>query len=192
MSPPMKPIRILVALSVALGLASCGGSDDAADAGPVSPDAYVRSVCVAMVRWTANIGAAFEETEARPATDVAAILRTDMLDLFDGVQDATDTMRAEVTAAGNADVPEGVVAARDLQAVVDRASAALKANRADFADIAVTDVQPAASIEGALTVLADQFKAVQEAVGELDRRSPDLRRAREAEPACTEFETLDF
>lgn len=188
----MKPIRILVAMSVALGLASCGGSDDAADAGagPVSPDAYVRSVCVAMVRWTAGIGAAFEETEARPATDVAAILRTDMLDLFDGIQDATDDMRAEVAAAGRANVVDGDVAARDLQAVIDRASAALKANRADFADIAVTDVQPAASIEGALTVFADQFKAVQEAVGELD--SAELRRAREAEPACTEFETLDF
>lgn len=54
------------------------------------------------------------------------------------------------------------------------ASARLRANRDAFAAIPLSDVQPAASIEGAMTVFGEQVEAVYAAVEWLDERSPAL------------------
>jgi ubiquinone biosynthesis protein UbiJ len=67
---------------------------------------------------------------------------------------------------------------------VSGASQRLRANRDSFAAIPISDVQPAASIEGAMTVFAEQIEAVDAAVDRLGERSPVLRRQREREPAC--------
>ena len=113
-----------------------------------------------------------------------------MLDFFDALQDATDAMRSRIQKAGAPDVAEGRAAAVDLQQALAGASEELKANRARFAAIPLSDVEPAASIEKAMTVVGDQLEAILSAVMIVDRRSPELRRAREADADCIRLQEL--
>ena len=167
-------------------LAACGGGERTTREAVAVP-AYVREVCEVMVRWNGDVAAAFRADEARPDSNRPASIRKDVLDFLDAVQASTDAMRTRVANAGTPDVPNGTAVARDLQAAVDAASTKLKTNRDDFAAIPLSDVQPAASIEGAMTVLAEQFEAVQTAVQRLGQQSPPVRDALEREAACKKF-----
>lgn len=167
-------------------LAGCGGGERTTREAVAAPT-YVREVCEVMVRWNDDVAAAFRADEARPDSNRPASIRKDVVDFLDAVQASTDAMRARVAAAGTPDVPNGTAVARDLQAVLEAASAKLKTNRDDFAAIPLSDVQPAASIEGTMTVLAAQFEAVQAAVQRLGEQSPPVREARERDAACKKF-----
>ena len=181
-----------VATALALALFACGGSSGTGGAAdPIPPAEYVRSVCRAVVEWNEDVGAAFRATDERPDSDRPSIIRRDFVDFFDGVQDASDDLVARVEDAARPDIPEGVAAARTLQDGLGTAAERLEANRDAFADVPLSDVQPAASIEGALTVMAEQFDAVYVAVEGLDEASPALRQAREQEPTCRDLRQLD-
>ncbi len=184
-------IRFAVAALLVFSLTACAGSGNPTG-GSVPTPVYVRNVCQAMVQWNEDVGAAFQATEERPDTNSSAVIRTDMLDFFDDLQDKTDAMRARVEKAARPDVPDGVGVARELRDALTSASAELAANRTDFAAIPLTDVQPAASIEAAMTVVGEQLEAIHASVGALDGRSPDLRRAREREPACKQLQGQDW
>lgn len=164
-------------------LAGCGGSDPST-AEAVAPVEYVRKVCQAVARWDQGVESAFRTSDERPDDDRPSVLRRAMLDFFDDVQDATDAMVERVEEAGRPEVPDGDRIAGELREAVTAASQKLDANRANFAAIPLSDVQPAASIEGAMTVFAEQVEAVHAAVDRLDERSPVLREEREREPAC--------
>lgn len=162
---------------------ACGGSG-AGTPGAVEPAAYMRSVCGALVEWNEGVGTAFAETDARPDSDRPADIRRDMLDFFDALQDTTDAMRSRIERAGAPEGPEGAAAATALRDALVKASDTLKSNRARFAAIPLSDVQPAASIEGAMTVVGEQLEAVQASVRLPESRFPALRQARESEPEC--------
>lgn len=166
-----------------LALVACGGSEGSTGEA-VAPAAYVRLVCQAVARWDEGVESAFRTSEERPDDDRPAVLRRDMLDFFDDVQEATDAMVERVDDAGSPEVPDGDGIARELREALSDASQKLDANRASFAAVPLSDVQPAASIEGAMTVLAEQVEAVHAALDRLDERSPLLRRERARVPAC--------
>jgi hypothetical protein len=166
-----------------LTLVACSGSERSPGEA-VEPAAYVRQVCQAVARWDEDVGSAYRASEERPDDDRSSVLRRDILDFFDDVQDGTDTMVERVEEAGTPDVAQGEGIARELRDAVSGASQRLRANRDSFAAIPISDVQPAASIEGAMTVFAEQIEAVDAAVDRLGERSPVLRRQREREPAC--------
>ena len=168
-------------------LAACGSGGSSAE--PVPPTAYVRSVCQAMVRWNSDVAAAFRATDARPDSDSSASIRRDMLAFLDAIQDATDAAGRRVGEAGVPELPDGDRVAGELRDALTTAAAALTENRASFAAIPATDVQPAASIEGTMTTVAEQFDAVRASVQRLDDRSPALRDARRDDPSCKEFDS---
>ena len=173
-------------LIVAVALAACAGSGRGTGTSEaVSPAAYMGDVCRALVQWTDDVGSAFAAFDARPDSDRPAAIRKDMLEFFDALQDTTDAMRSRVEQAGAPDIAEGSAAAVGLRDALARASEELKANRTRFAVVPLSDVQPAASIEGAMTVVGEQLEAIQSSVLVLDGRSPELRRAREADSDCT-------
>lgn len=171
----------MLALVVAMG--ACAGSQRSTGEA-VAPAEYVRQVCQAVARWDEGVGSAFRRSEETPDDDRSSVLRRDMLDFFDDVQDATDAMVARVEEAGSPQIPEGEGIARELREAVSTASRKLDASRASFAAIPVSDVQPAASIEGAMTVFAEQVDAVHAAVDRLDERSAVLREERARAPGC--------
>jgi len=148
----------------------------------------VASVCRTLVRWYEEVGSAFADSEAYPDWDRPASIRAALLVFFDGLQDATEAMVVAVERVGQPDLPDGSDVAGDLEDALAAVSARLDANRAAWAAIPLSDVQPAASIEGSMTVVAEQFEAVHVAVARLDERSPELRRARADDPSCQEFE----
>jgi hypothetical protein len=78
-----------------------------------------------------------------------------------------------------------------LQDGVRAAANELEANRDAFAAIPLSDVEPAASLEATLTVMAEQFDAVYRSVEGLDNAAPALRQARAEEPACHDLRQLD-
>lgn len=182
----MRALLAAVASVTTLMLTACGGSESSSTTA-VPPAAYVRSVCRAMVQWNEGVAAAYLATEGQTDTNQSASIRRGMLDFFDAIQDRTDAMRARIAKAGSPNVPDGIGVARELRASLTSASAKLKANRASFAAVPLSDVQPAASIEGAMTGFGEQYEAVYKSVERLDEQSPDLRQARQREPACNEF-----
>lgn len=190
-SRPAVPRGLVAVASVlVLALAACGGSGPSTG-GVVEPGTYVGRVCRAVTQWNEDVASAFRMSEERPDDDRSAVLRQDMLDFFDDVQDATEAMVERVDDAGTPEIPDGVGVARELRDALATASDKLDANRASFAAIALSDVQPAASVEGAMTVFSDQVEAVYASVERLDGRSPVLREARETESACNEMRGRD-
>ena len=177
------------ALVVALAFTGCAGSATTSESA-VAPAAYVRNVCRALLEWNAEVGSAFAATDARPDSDRPAAIRKDMLDFFDAIQSTTDSMRSRIEKTGAPDVADGPAAARALRQALADASDKLKSNRAQFAAVPLSDVQPAASIEGAMTVLGEQLDAVNGSVLRLDERSPELARARSGEPECVRLAKL--
>ena len=144
----------------------------------------MRSVCRALVEWNVEVGKAFAATDARPDSDRPADIRKDMLDFFDAIQDTTDALRDRVGRAGAPEGPGGAAAATVLKEALVKASDALKWNRARFAAIPLSDVQPAASVEGAMAVFGEQLEAVQASVRLPESRSPGMRQHRDSEPEC--------
>jgi hypothetical protein len=180
------------ALVLAFALVACGGSAGTGGAAdPVPPDDYVRSVCRAVSDWNDDVAAAFRATDELPDSDRPATIRRDFVGFFDQLQEVTDDLVARVEDASRPDLPEGEAAAAALQSGVRAAANELEANRDAFAAIPLSDVEPAASLEGALTVMAEQFDAVYRSVEGLDDAAPALGRAREHEPACHELRQLD-
>lgn len=171
------------ALGVALAVTGCAGSGRTSRSA-IPPTAYVENVCRALVEWNEEIGSDFAATDARPDSDRPATIRKDMLDFFDAIQDTTDSLRSRIDKTAAPDVADGPAAARALQQALVDASNKLEANRTRFAAVPLSDVEPAASIEGAMTVVGAQLEAVNASVLLLDERSPDLRRARLEEPMC--------
>lgn len=179
--------RAASSLVLALLLAACSGSGgSSADAVPAT--AYVRSVCGAMVRWNSDVAAAFRAADARPDTDSSVTIRREMLSFLDAIEAATDSAGKRVGDAGIPDIPDGAGVALELRDALATAAGELKQNRARFAAIPVTDVQPAASIEETMTTVAEQFDAVRASVQRLDERLPALRDARRDDPSCRELE----
>ena len=176
---------------LALALTACAGSGGGTDtAEAVAPASYLRHICRALVEWNEEVGSAFSATDARPDSDRPAAIRKDMLDFFDALQAATDGMRSRIDEVGAPAITDGRAAVEGLQRVLAGASDELKANRSRFAAVPLTDVQPAASIEGAMTVVGEQLDAIQSSVLVLDERSPELRRAREVDPDCKRLRDL--
>ena len=141
-------------------------------------------MCQAVARWDEGVASAYRTSEERPDDDRSSVLRRDILDFFDGVQDATDAMVERVEEAGVPEVPDGEGIARELREAVSTVSRKLDANRTSFAAIPLSDVQPAASIEATMTVFGEQMEAVYAAIDRLDERSPILRDERGRQPAC--------
>lgn len=172
-------------LVLAVALTGCAGSGRGSEtAEAVTPATYVHHVCRALVDWHEEVGAAFSSTDARPDSDRPVAIRKDMLDFFDAVQAATDAMRRRIDKVGAPSLPDDRAAADGLERALAGASDELRANRTRFAAVPLSDVQPAASIEGAMTVVGEQLAAIRSSVLVLDGRSPELRRAREADGDC--------
>ncbi|HVF14003.1 MAG TPA: hypothetical protein VM942_05345 [Acidimicrobiales bacterium] len=176
-----------MAMALATACGGSGGPTAAAD--PVAPATYVASVCRAMVSWYVGVGRAFQASDVRPDSDRPEAIRADLLVFFDGVGEATESMLTEVGEAGRPDVPDGAGVAGELRDSLAAVATRLEDNRDEWAAIPLSDVQPAASIEGAMTVVAEQFEAVHVSVDRMGQRSPDLGQAQDREPACEEFET---
>lgn len=181
------------ALALAVVLVACGGSGrgNGGAADPVPAGDYLRSVCRAVADWNDDVAAAFRATDELPDSDRPAIIRRDFVGFFDQLQDITDDLVGRVEDASRPDLPEGEAAAAALHDGIRAAASELEANREAFAAIPLSDVEPAASLEGALTVMAEQFDAVYRSVEGLDNAAPALRQARARESACHDLRKLD-
>ena len=175
--------RLAAAAALALVLTACGGAGRSAS-DPAEPAAYVRLVCSATAWWGEELESAWAATEAKPDTNRPATIRAEMLEFFDHLHDSTDSLGRRLAAAGTPDVTDGAAIARTLRDGLAAASAELGATRARFAAIPLSDAQPAASIEEAMTAAGEQLEAVQASVMRLGDRSPALGGAQHAEPAC--------
>ena len=176
-----------VALAVSLG-GACGGDSGAGGDEVVAPDAYVGKVCQAAVQWNKEVGVAFNDSEWSKSDDSSESIRRGMLGLYDDSRSATYDLRARIDDAGIPDVPDGGAVVRELRASLTAAATRIDAIREEFADIPLTDIQPAASIEGSLTAFAEKTDSVNAAVARLGETSPLLRQARERDPACIEVD----
>ncbi len=178
--------RLAVASILVLVFAACGESKGtpAAPTAPVEPVAWVRGVCGALVKWDEALAPIFNVKPSN--SNDSAILRREFLHLFDGVQHATEALGTQLEKAGTPRVPGGDGVARRLRARVAGALSKLKANRTSFAAIRVTDVEPAVHVEEAMIAQGEQMDAVSGSVESLDG-VPELRQARQREPACVTF-----
>jgi len=178
--------RLAVASILVLVLAACGGSKSApaAPPAPVEPSAYVRSVCDALVKWDEAVGPAFGAKSSE--SNDSATIGKQFLDLFEGVEQATDELGKRLERAGAPKVAGGEGVARRLRDTVAGASSKLQANRAGFAAIRVTDVEPTIHVEEAMIAQGEQMDAVQGSLEVFDG-TPELRQARDRDPGCTTF-----
>ncbi len=178
--------RLAVASTLVAVLAACGGSKGApaAPTALVEPFAYVRSVCGALVKWDEAVSPQFG-AKSNESNDSATI-RKQFLDLFEGVEQATDDLGKQLEKAGTPKAAGGDGVARRLRDTVAGASGKLQANRTGFAAIRVTDVEPTIHVEEAMIAQGGQMDAVQGSLQAFDG-SPELRQARERDPACTAF-----
>lgn len=181
MVPRFAAISILT-----LALAACGGSSNTTN-GPVVAATYVRTVCRDAVQWDEAVAAAFRAADKRPHSDDESSIRADMLAFFDDVRSATDALVERVDKAGFPQVSDGTGVAGRLRSALAETSGRLAAERKRFAAIRVTDVEPAASIEGAMGAFGEQLDAVKVTVQRLVDSAPALRKAGTSEPACLQL-----
>jgi len=178
--------RLAFASILVCVLAACGGSkgSSAAPTAPVEPAVYARSVCGALVKWDEAVSPAFG-AKSKGSNDSATI-RKEFLDLFASVEHATDNLGKQLDKAGAPKVAGGEGVARRLRDTVAGASRKLQANRVGFAAIRVTDVEPTIHVEEAMIAQGEQMDAVEGSLEGFDG-TPELRQARERDPACTAF-----
>ncbi|HEX6500415.1 MAG TPA: hypothetical protein VF054_15500 [Micromonosporaceae bacterium] len=114
----MRPPRAaLVPLIVVLALAGCGTH-------AVAPKSWVASVCRALTPWQQQIAQLTSQAQAAMAkATTPAETKTNLVRLLSGAEQASETARAKLAAAGVPDVQGGAVIAaeftRSLAAVRD-------------------------------------------------------------------------
>ena len=175
-----------VVAALALSFTACAGSR-AETTAAVEPATYVRSVCRALVEWDEGIESAWGRSQALSTWAGPAAIRSEMVTFFDDLEETTDALHGRVTKAGFPAVSDGEATAGALREALATASGKLTSNRIEFAAIPLSDVQPAASIEGALTVVGEQLEAVEDSLELLEGRNAELARATGSEPECIRF-----
>lgn len=95
--------RAVLVAGLVLGLLpACGGEDS------VPPKTWAKSVCAAVKPWSAEIARLQEEARRKITAKADAVqTKTELITLFAGMAQATDTAAVKVREAGEPDVDDG-------------------------------------------------------------------------------------
>ncbi|HYN92587.1 MAG TPA: hypothetical protein VES42_01900 [Pilimelia sp.] len=166
----------MLTVAVLMAVAGCAG-------GP-SPAAWAASVCQALAPWRLQIGDLTAHTNQQmTAATTPAQAKENLVRLFGGAREASETARRHVERAGVPDVDGGaevvrrflasLAAARDAYGRASDAIAALDTGRAtSFYD----------GVEAAVAVLKQDYG--RSALDTTNLDSPKLRRAFDEAPEC--------
>ena len=189
------------ALLLALVLAACGGDDDGGDTGSttgttaeatgdtgstgtVSPEEYVKSVCTSMSTWVTDVqslsndfGTGIDPTDVQATKDA-------LVDLFDQMLAATDTLISNLDAAGTPDIENGEEIRSSLSASFEQARSALDDAKTQVEALSVDD--PAAfgtELQNIGTAIQSSMSGITGSLSGL--AAPELEQAAANEPACS-------
>jgi hypothetical protein len=169
------PRAVLTALLLALALAGCGGG------GP-APQVWAADVCDALSPWRAEIDRLSSSTQQQmTAKTTPAQAKENLVRLLGGAEEASETARARVVAAGVPDVDQGEAVAAgfttSLAGVRDAYGRAKKA-------ISALDEGPAFydGVSTAVETLNKEYDA--SALDTSKLQSKELARAFDEVPEC--------
>jgi hypothetical protein len=97
---PARPLALLLLLALAAPLGACAGSHDA--------NAWASQVCKTLAPWRTEIGSLTTRTQQQMTTRTTpGQAKENLMTLFGGARDASETARAGVAQAGVPDVTDG-------------------------------------------------------------------------------------
>ncbi|HZN16855.1 MAG TPA: hypothetical protein VFB84_01505 [Micromonosporaceae bacterium] len=170
------PRRLLTVLLVGLLLGACGG-------GP-TPGVWAATVCQALGPWRSDIASLTARAQQQmAAATTPAQARENMLRLLEGAQQATETARSRVEAAGVPDVDGGSAVAQEFQHALAAMRDAYARARTAVDVLATGDADAFYDgVEAAMATLTEEYGR-----GALDTTkisSTELRRAFDEVPEC--------
>jgi hypothetical protein len=175
---PARPTRRVLA-----GVAVCMLALTGCASGP-SAQEWATAVCGALAPWRTTIDELNQQAATQMATaTTGAQTRENLMTLFSGARQASETARATIAAAGVPDVDGGEAAAQGFEATLAGTRDAYAQAEADLAALATSD--DAAFYDGVtavLTRLTDQYEGSGIALAGLD--SPELKQAFDGIAEC--------
>jgi hypothetical protein len=187
-SDPLKR-RSRLALAVAGGvaamaLAACGGGSDGSSSATTPAAEWVASVCGAISTWKTELTSGAPDFSQ--VTDVESTKQT-LGDYLEQVKVSTDTLIADIEAAGTPDVENGEAIAQEFKANLATVGDSFQQAKADLDALSTNDPAAFASglqeIAGALTTAGSEAG---QAFDKLATEYPDsgLDEAAADAPAC--------
>lgn len=162
-----------------LGLVAACGGDDA-----VPPETWAKSVCKAVKPWSAEIGRLQSATRQKiTARSDIGQTKTELITLFGGMAQATDTALAKVREAGVPDVDDG-------RKIADQFVSALTAARDSFVKgknaVAALPTDDQKVFYDGVLAAGDAMSQENAKAGQAfsDISSPELDKAFEEVPEC--------
>jgi hypothetical protein len=173
----MRTPRALVSLLLlGLLLGACGG-------GP-SPAAWATSVCAALTPWRNEIGSLTQRAQAQmDAATTPAQAKENLVRLLGGAEQASETARTKVSAAGAPDVDDGETVANSFVESLRTARDAYGKAKATVEGLSTGDAK--AFYDGVIAAMAklnEEYGKSALDTGKL--RSPELQRAFDEVPEC--------
>lgn len=167
---------LAVAAAVVL-LAGCGGSSS------VSPGAYVKSICTALVGWRDQIQSAGRTLQASGLNTASpATAKRQYLTFVSTLLSATRQATASLKSAGTPSVSNGTQIAGGLEQAFARGSGLLATANTHAQAISTASVS---AFETAASAVTDEIKSALQGIATITpRSSPPLRAAAVREPAC--------
>jgi hypothetical protein len=194
------------ALLLALVLAACGGGDDnesgdtgstgstgsttattgdtGSTGGTVSPEDYVNTVCTSMSTWVNDVQTMSNDftTNLDPSADIQA-QKDAIVQLFDDMLAATDTLISSLQGAGIPDVDDGDQIQAALSDSFEQARTALDDAKTQVENLGVDDPAAFATELGNIgTAIQSSMSGITGSLSGL--QAPELEQAAANEPAC--------
>jgi hypothetical protein len=178
-------IALLLAVSVGLATAACGGGETPSDRAP--PDEWAANICGALGEWKSSLedGAADLQTDASGATSIDQA-RQFLVDYLEFAIDITDDMLSRVERAGAPAVEDGEAIANDLREELGKIKPSLESARdraADLPDDPQAFGEQAQELGASLSSEGDEISERLDDVGE-KYDSEEINQAFDSEPAC--------
>jgi methyl-accepting chemotaxis protein len=171
---------LLLAGSLALAGAGCGGSDEAETS---SVDAWASGFCTALTSWTDEL-----QQIGNEFNDPSSLNEDSIQDAVASVSDATDAFVDDVRALGSPDTESG----DEVESAVDELADTLESSKADIEDAAdgisgLTDLPGAVTAIGsALTAMGTAMQGAVTAIEDADVGG-ELETAFEQSDACNDI-----
>jgi ElaB/YqjD/DUF883 family membrane-anchored ribosome-binding protein len=195
-------------LLLALVLAACGGGDDnesgdsgttgttattgatsttgdtGSTGGTVSPEEYVKTVCTSMSTWVNDVQTMSNDftTNLDPSADLQT-QKDAIVQLFDDMLGATDTLISSLQSAGTPDVDNGDQIQAALSDSFEQARTALNDAKTQVEKLGIDDPAAFATELGNIgTAIQSSMSGITGSLGGL--QAPELEQAAAQEPAC--------
>ncbi|WP_432833941.1 hypothetical protein [Dactylosporangium sp. CA-092794] len=173
----MRAARLLVAALLCCAAAGCGGDG-------VEPRQWARSVCTALTPWRAEIADLTAKAQQQlQAARTPAETKTNIVELLDGAESASEKARAGVDGAGVPDVEDGKKVAEQFTASLSKARDAYGNAKRTVSELPTADGKAFyAAVGKAFTTLKDDYE--RSAIDPAHTGPADLQRAFDEVPEC--------